>query len=141
MLAAAGAAGAVTVQLDQSQVIDLDAPAGNVIIGNPTIADVTLISPRRMAVFGRGYGVTNLIITDRMGRIIMQQQVNVSATNSGHVSVYRGVLVHNFACSPRCERTPLPGEDKSTAFEPYASPYKDYADRSRADAAPASGTP
>ncbi len=131
-LAAAGAAGAVTVPIDQSQIVDLSAPAGNVMIGNPAIADVTLINPRRMAVFGHGYGVTNLIVTDRMGRIIMQQQIEVGPGNVGRVSVYRGATVNTFSCSPRCERTPMPGEDKGS-YEAYSAPFKDYTDRARAD--------
>ena len=133
-LAAASAASAVTVQIDQSQILDLAAPAGNVMVGNPAIADVTLISPRRMAVFGHGYGVTNLIVTDRMGRIIMQQQLEVAPSNIGRVSVYRGASVNTFSCSPRCERTPMPGEDKGS-YEAYSGPFKDYTDRARADTA------
>src|SRR5437762_1080947 len=101
-------AGAVTVRIDQNAMVDLTAPAGNVVIGNPAIADVSLITPRRIAILGRAYGLTNIIVTDRMGRIIFQQEVNVGAAASGRVSVYRGALVSNFACSPRCERTPMP---------------------------------
>ena len=105
-LAAAAPAWAVQVHMDQSTVVDLAAPAGGIIVGNASIADVTLINPRRVAILGRAYGLTNVIVTDRMGRTIFQQEVNVAPASAGRVSLYRGALVTNFACSPRCERTP-----------------------------------
>src|SRR4051812_20766689 len=89
-LLAPSAAGAVTVRIDQNAVVDLAAPAGNVVIGNPSIVDVNLITPRRMAIFGRSYGLTNIIVMDRAGRVIFQQEVNVAAATAGRVSVYRG---------------------------------------------------
>ena len=137
-MAAAPPASAVTVHIDQNAVVELRAPAGNVMVGNPSIADVSLLSPRRVAVLGRSFGVTNLIVTDRMGRTIWQQVINVAPAEAGHVSVFRGPVVSNFACSPRCERTAMPGEIK-TDYENFSSPYKDYDERAKADAAPSGG--
>ena len=126
-------AAAVVVHVDQNAVVDLAAPAGNIVIGNAAIADVSLINPRRIAILGRAYGLTNLIVTDRMGRIIFQQEINVAPPATGRISVYRGALVSNFACSPRCERTPMPGEDKEKNYDLYAPAYKDYGERAHAD--------
>ena len=130
----ASAAQAVTVHMDENTLVDLRAPAGSVVIGNPSIADVSLITPRRVAILGRSYGLTNIIITDRMGHTLLSQQVNVAPAEAGRVSVYRGTWVHNFACSPRCERTPMAGEEKTTVYEEFANPYKDYGERARTDA-------
>ena len=130
----ASAAQAVTVHMDENTLVDLRAPAGSVIIGNPSIADVSLITPRRLAILGRSYGMTNVIITDRMGHPLLSQQINVAPAETGRVSVYRGTWVHNFACSPRCERTPMAGEEKTTVYEEFANPYKDYGERARTDA-------
>ena len=131
--AAPAAAIALTVPIDQNTVVDLGAPAGSIVIGNPSIADVSLVTPRRLAILGRAYGLTNIIVTDRMGHTIFRQVVNVAPAASGQVSVYRGALVANYACAPRCERTPMPGEDKTSNYEPYAGGYKDYAERARPD--------
>ncbi len=130
----ASAAQAVTVHIDENTLVNLGAPAGSVVIGNPSIADVSLITPRRVAILGRSYGVTNVIVTDRMGHTILSQQINVAPADVGRVSVYRGTWVHNFACSPRCERTPMAGEEKTTVYEEFANPYKDYGERARTDA-------
>ena len=131
-LALAGPAFAtVNVRLDQNTVMDLRGPAGTVLIGDPAVVDVNLISPRRIAILGRGYGSTNVIITDRMGHVIFQQEVEVSRPSSNRVSIYRGGLVANFTCSPTCERTPTPGEDQSV-YQPYSSPYKDHTQSAQA---------
>lgn len=115
----------VSVRLDQNAILDLKAPAGTVLIGDPAVVDISLINPRKIAILGRGYGSTNVIITDRMGKVIFQQVVEVSRNNSNRVSVYRGGLVSNFTCSPSCERTPSPGEDNN-AYQAYAAPYKEH---------------
>lgn len=134
---AASGAGAATVRMDENTLINLRAPAGNVLVGNPSIADVTLITPQRIAILGRAYGVTNLIITDRMGRTIFSEEINVGQATRGRMSVYRGTLAVNFACAPHCERTPMPGEEKTVNYEPYAGAYKDYDERARGDASSA----
>lgn len=139
-LGIAASAAAVTVHIDQNTLVELRAPAGNVVIGNPSIADVSLLSPRRVAILGRSYGLTNLIVTDRMGHTIWSEVVNVAPAETGRVSLYRGAVVNNFACSPRCERTAMPGEPKPD-FETFSGPYKDYEDRAKADAAGGAGGP
>src|SRR5262249_36053245 len=114
------AVAAVIVHIDQNTLVELKVPAGNVVVANPAIADVSLTPPSKMAILGRAYGLTNIIVTDRMGRPIFRQEVNVAAAPTGRVSLYRGVLVNNFACTPHCERTPMPGEEKTTTYEPYS---------------------
>ena len=135
-------AGGLDVRLDENTIVNLRAPAGNVVVGNPGIADVSLINPHRMAILGRSYGLTNVIVLDQMGHTIFRQEINVAAAASGRVSVYRGPLVSNFACSPHCERTPMPGEEKTSNYDPFSNGYKDYDERSRTDAGGgAAGTP
>jgi hypothetical protein len=133
--AAPHVARALTVPIDESAIVRTSAPIGSVVVSNPSIADVTVVDARRVAVLGRGYGMTNLIVLDRMGRPIMQQRISVAPAQSGRVSLYRGPLVYNFACSPRCERTPMPGEDKAP-YEGAASSYKDYDQRAKSGATP-----
>ena len=139
VLAAAPAqARGLSVHIDENTIVDLRAPAGSVIVGNPSIADVNLINPRRMVILGRSYGLTNIIVTDRMGRAIFHREINVAAAPTGRVSLYRGPLVNNYACTPHCERTPMPGEDKSV-YDPSDAAFKDYGERSKAEAGTQSG--
>ena len=112
LLALAGPALAtVKVKLSQNTVMDLKAPAGTVLVGDPAIADVSLITPRRIAILGRGYGATNVIITDRIGRVIFQEEIQVSRSTANQVSIHRGAQVSSLTCSPGCERAGGQSED------------------------------
>ncbi len=128
----------VSVRLDQNTLMELRAPAGTVLIGDPSVVDVSLITPKRIAILGKGYGQTNVIITDRTGRVIFQQEVEVSRVSANRVSVYRGALVANFTCAPTCERTPTPGEDNSS-YTTYSSSYKDHTSNALSNASGGGG--
>jgi hypothetical protein len=88
-----------------------------------------MIDDRNLFVMGRGYGITNLIVLDRAGRTIWSGAINVSPPDASQVSLFRGSRVANMACSPRCERTPMPGEDQRDYkdFEPAYAGYNDRA--------------
>jgi len=94
------------VRIDQATRVTLSAPARDVVIGNPSVADVTIIDGRNLLVMGKAYGVTNLVVLDARGRTILDRQIIVSASDEGRVSFYRGPDVYNYSCAPRCERTP-----------------------------------
>lgn len=130
---APGLAETLAVPIDQSKAIALPAGSQNIMIGNPAIADINVLDPRSAVVLGRSYGVTNLLITDSRGRTILDRQIVVSAADDGRVTTIRGSLagphVENYACSPRCERAPMPGET-DTDFNKYQSAYGGYSGRS-----------
>lgn len=90
------------VQIDQTARVQLRAPAGSVIVGNPQIADVTVIDATTLFVTGKGYGVTELVAVDGIGRTIFQSQVVVSGGDAGQVRVWRGGQVTEMACGATC---------------------------------------
>lgn len=106
-LAVAGSAAAqsLPVSIDQAARIQLSASARDVVIGNPAVADVTVVDSRNLVVTGKGYGVTNLLVIDGRGRTILDRQIVVSAGDDGRVSMYRGSSLQEFACSTRCQAT------------------------------------
>lgn len=105
-LAIAGVAQAQSLSLpiDQAERIALRGAARDVIIGNPAIADVTVVDERNLVITGKGYGSTNLIVLDAAGRTLVNRQILVIA-DEGRVSFYRGSAISSYSCSPRCERT------------------------------------
>lgn len=107
---AAQAAPALVVPIDQSTPLPLPRGARDVLIGNPAIADVAVLDAGKAVVSGRGYGVTNLIVIDQLGRTVMERQVVVAAPSAGRVSVIRGPRVEEYACAGGCERS---GGDKA----------------------------
>ena len=54
--------GTYSVDLNKTEIVRLPENAGAVVIGNPSIADVTVHSANTLFVVGRGYGETNLIV-------------------------------------------------------------------------------
>lgn len=117
ILAVPAAASAMMVRLDENTLVDLRAPAGTVLIGNPAIADVSLIGPSRVAVLGRGFGETNVVITDRMGRVIFDQEIEVAPPAGTRVSIYRGEEMSNYSCAPSCARV-VPAADSQLMIPP-----------------------
>ncbi len=133
---AAPASAGIIARIDEATAVTLSGSASSVIVGNPSIADVSIVDRRRIAVLGRTYGTTNVMVFDAAGRMIYNGLVTVTSPSAGHVSLFRGAAVHNYTCGPRCERTPMPGEPADGVYTPYSQPYKDYADRTKAPAGP-----
>lgn len=122
------AAESFSVPMDQSAVLVLPNGAQSVMIGNPAVADVNMLDARTAVVLGRGFGVTNLLVIDARGRTLLDRQIVVSSADVGRINVYRRATesqrpeVSNYTCSPRCERTPMPGETDAD-FNHYNAPY------------------
>jgi len=116
MILGAGGAAAQTrpmhIDIDSSTRVQLRAPAGSVIVANPRIADVTVVDANTLFITGKGYGVTDIVAVDAIGRPLFQSQVVVSAGSSGSVRVWRGAQVTEMACgascSPSVRATPTP---------------------------------
>jgi hypothetical protein len=139
-VAAPAFAQSLAVPIDQSMSINLPGDARDVVIGNPLVVDVNLLNARTAVVMGKAYGVTSLQVFDGQGRSIYARQVVVSSSDDNRVAFYKGANVTNYACSPRCERTPMPGElDKE--LSPYITGYTSYADRQKSLNAAANSAP
>jgi hypothetical protein len=119
-LAAAGSAIAgddsVTVHADQAEVLKVEGTAASVIVGNPMIADVVL-QGGVIAIHGRHFGNTNVLVLDNHGNEIKAVEVNVLRSESNSVEIYKGasegkiVGKHSFICAPDCESVMMPGDD------------------------------
>jgi hypothetical protein len=59
---------------------------------------------------GRIFGNTTLIALDANGTEIYNTQITVGAPLASQVTLYRGGLQQNLACSPRCEHTVTLGD-------------------------------
>jgi Flp pilus assembly secretin CpaC len=110
---AAQAASSLVVPIDQSAALTLPRGTRDVLIGNPAIADVSVLSSGKAVVLGKGYGVTNLVVIDQLGRTVMDRQIVVSAPE-GRVSVIRGAKIADYACGSGCEKV---GEPDAAAPE------------------------
>ncbi|HZW16706.1 MAG TPA: pilus assembly protein N-terminal domain-containing protein [Brevundimonas sp.] len=95
--------GRVSVEIDQAQRVQLSGPAGSVIVGNPEIADVTVVDANTLYITGKGYGVTEVVAVDPIGRTVFQSQIVVTAGDgAGRVRVWRGAQSTEMACAASC---------------------------------------
>src|ERR1700761_4239404 len=100
----AALAASLGVPLNQSVLVSLPAPAHNVFLGNPTVADVAMSDQRHVVITGKTGGVTNVIVTDERGRTIFDRQIVVSVNAGDRVSLINGGNVISYACAPSCEQ-------------------------------------
>ncbi len=93
----------LNVEIDQARRVQLRGPAGSVIVGNPQIADVTVVDSNTLYITGKGYGVTEIVAVDSIGRTVFQSQVVVTAGDGvGRVRVWRGGQATEMACATSC---------------------------------------
>ena len=101
--AGSACAAAITVDLNQSRRVALHGTAANVFVADPAVADVAMIDSHSVIVLGKGYGVTQVLVTDHAGRTLMDSSVAVVCSDAGRVTVYRGEAAQDYHCSSRCE--------------------------------------
>jgi hypothetical protein len=116
MLTALSTAGAsatdLIVRYDQSQLLRLPRPAAEIIVGNPSIADVTLQDGNLLVVTGKTFGITNVIALDAAHNVIQDQRVLVERDDRKIVNLHKGSTRFTYACTPNCEPTLTIGDDK-----------------------------
>jgi len=111
----------LVVQYDQAQLLMLDEPAANIIIGNPSIADVTLKSTKMLVVTGKTFGVTNLMILNEAEKVIKSVRVMVKSDESKVVTLTRGDAKNTFACVPVCQPVLKIGDEQKFYSETAAA--------------------
>jgi Flp pilus assembly secretin CpaC len=112
---AAPAVDTLTVTVDQAKIVQLPAGARTLIIGNPMIADVTMLKTGDlMVVTGRGFGETNIIALDAAGHETDEMNILVVGNNNSKaVVVQNGTERQSYTCAPRCQPTAVLGDDKN----------------------------
>jgi type IV secretory pathway protease TraF len=103
----------VALALDEVHTLTFRSPVATVYVGNPTIADVTMIDARHAFVQGKGYGRTNIVALNRDNVQVFNTHVTVTGNdNGGTVTLNRGAQRVTLNCAGgRCEQTPMPGDD------------------------------
>lgn len=104
----------VTVQVDQTQLVNLDVPAATVVVGNTSIAEITIIDNNTFFVLGKSFGVTNLIALDEAGQEISNIRVTVNNQLGRTVVVMRGNAQASYSCAPVCNPIPTQGDAQAT---------------------------
>lgn len=113
--AATAAVGNLTVSVNDNQRISLAGSAANVIVANPNVADVTMISSHSLLVIGHLAGRTHVMALDARGGVLLDAYVTVAPPDLGQVTVYRGPDSTYYACTTECAANPLAGPTQMMA--------------------------
>jgi pilus assembly protein CpaC len=69
---------ALSVSIDHGETVKLAAPAASVLIANPDIADIQILSPTQVMIFGKRTGETTFMATDGKGNTLAQRTIVVT---------------------------------------------------------------
>ncbi len=101
----------VMVALDRARIIRVPDGTQTLIIGNPLIADVTLLKNNHsMVITGRSFGSTNMIALDSAGNPVAESMIKVTAGDQSLI-VMRGGAQQSYSCNPRCAPTVTLGDE------------------------------
>ena len=117
---AMAASNVVQVLVDQATLVRLDRSAAEIVVGNPSIADVSVQSGKVLVVTGKSFGETNLIVMDADGKVVANRQLIVQEPRTGFVTMYRGGARQTLHCAPYCT-PPLVIGDTPDIFGAVAS--------------------
>src|SRR6185503_21362837 len=110
-VAPARAAEDLIVKYDQSQLVRLPKAAAEVIVGNPSIADVAVQSGNLLVVTGKTFGITNIIALDADRNVIQEQRVLVRRDEGKVVNLLRGTDRQSYNCTPQCNPSITIGDE------------------------------
>jgi hypothetical protein len=103
---------AIVTPLDIATLFKLPERTATVVIGNPLVADVSIQAGGAIGVItGKGYGVTNIVVMDTNGAVLMEKPVVVTSQPGKVVFVYRGPSRTTYACDPDCSARVNLGDD------------------------------
>lgn len=111
--------GMVAVAIDHAALFTLPPETQVLIIGNPSIADVTRPAKAgNLAVItGKAFGQTNILLTDSEGRLLSAASIRVEQVGAPLVTVQRGAESREtYSCTPVCAPTLSLG-DSPGAFQ------------------------
>jgi hypothetical protein len=97
----------ILVKYDQATLIRLPRPAAEVIIGNPSIADVHIQNGTSLVITGKSFGMTNLITLDAQGQVIREQRLIVRRDDDRYVNVFKGAARSTYSCPPNALCQPV----------------------------------
>jgi Flp pilus assembly secretin CpaC len=113
MASQAMAAEDLIVKYDQAQLLRLSRPVAEIIIGNPTIADITVQASTLLVVTGKTFGITNIIALDGERNIITERRILVRRDERKVVNLQRGTQRQSYNCTPQCNPSLTVGDDKA----------------------------
>ncbi len=131
--------GKIVAVIDQAKLVKIPAGTQTLVIGNPTVADVTLMKQNSLMILSpKAFGETNFIALDAGGNPVAESTIEVVAGTSSLV-VQRGMDRQSYSCAPKCQPTERLGDDDKY-LSATASQDQAHTARMLASATPAPGS-
>ena len=102
-----------SVRVDQTVPLKLTTPANSVVIGNATVADVSVHDANTLLITGKAFGSTNITVLDRAGNTIYSNQLVVGGEDATGMTIVRGAGTYSYSCVDKCRATPMVGDAPS----------------------------
>jgi hypothetical protein len=125
----------INVALDEVQTVTFPSQVATVNVGNPSIADITMIDDHHAFIQGKAYGATNIIALSKGGDVISNTRVSVLSGQQAIVTVQRGTSRTTYTCASRCEPSPQPGDGKDS-FDAASNQITAHQDAAKKAASP-----
>jgi len=115
--AAAGGRDLVNVTVDRARIARIPEKTQTLVIGQPGIADVTMLKNSGMGVItGKSFGETNLIALDGEGNMLGEWIIRVGAEKAD-LLVQNGMNRESYICAPNCLPTVELSDSRNTATD------------------------
>lgn len=147
MASVSALADGLDVNWREAKVVRLAKPATSVIIGDPTVADVTLDDPTTMVVFGKTPGETNIIVLSGSQELLANWALVVTPATERHVTVLnaqgeKAPIEVLYSCGPeRCVRVLSPSDVQFNASTTTSTSSNTDASKSSSSNAEPTGAP
>ena len=126
----AGGAGdnRIIIDIDYTEGFTLAKPAGQIVIGNPLVADIKVQDDKNIFIIGKSPGRTNMLVYGRDGTLHARHTIFVRDPNT-YLTVYSGAgnKLH-YDCLPLCQRV-VRIEDTGPGYEEQSAKVTSSIDR------------
>lgn len=101
------------VRIDQATLVKIPEGVHTLVVGNPSIADVTLLKRiHTLVVTGKSFGETNVIALDGQGNQVATTEIEVSEALHNKLLLQNGMDRMTYYCNPRCQPTVTIGDEQ-----------------------------
>ena len=105
----------ILIDIDFTEGFLLSRPAGQIVLGNPLIADIKVQDDRQLFLIGKSPGRTNMLIYGRDGQLQERHILMVRDPNT-YLTYYKGSAERlHYDCLPNCQRV-LRIEDEGPGY-------------------------
>lgn len=111
----------MNVPMNETSVVHIEGTPAAIIVGNPMVADVTLVDGSTLVLHGRLFGNTDVTVLDAAGVELMNIDLSVTDTWRGGLTLHTGGGSDNrassvsFVCNNNCVRVLHPGDNPEEA--------------------------